>query len=297
MPASYDPAEMVKKNLYEPFEIVLEDLHHGRKIEHRSNFFELVYVLSGTGVQYINQNKFAYRPGNLFLITPIDRHAFEVEEVSRFFLIRFNDIYIGDQKPEKDLDWIRRMEFILYHASHQPGCILYHKQDKVFVDALVQAMMAELSDKEIYHRELLSQMVSTMITLVARNIAMALPEKMNDSSECIIVDIISYIQENIYRQDSLKTNVIADRFGISESYLGRYFKKHTGESLKQYIITYKLKLVDMRLRHSNMRINEIVSELGFTDESHLYRIFKKHRGLNPTAFRRKPLKPEEKTTE
>jgi AraC-like DNA-binding protein len=35
-----------------------------------------------------------------------------------------------------------------------------------------------------------------------------------------------------------------------------------------------------------MRINEIVYELNFTDESHLNRIFKKYRGVSPTEFRK-----------
>ena len=38
---------------------------------------------------------------------------------------------------------------------------------------------------------------------------------------------------------------------------------------------YKLKLVENRLLHSEMRINEIAAELGFTDESHLNKLFKK----------------------
>ena len=44
--------------------------------------------------------------------------------------------------------------------------------------------------------------------------------------------------------------------------------------MQQYIIKYKLKLVENRLLHSEMRINEIAAELGFTDESHLNKLFK-----------------------
>ena len=48
----------------------------------------------------------------------------------------------------------------------------------------------------------------------------------------------------------------------------------------------KLKLVENRLLHSEMRISEIVAELGFTDESHLNKLFKKYRGCSPTNFRK-----------
>ena len=66
----------------------------------------------------------------------------------------------------------------------------------------------------------------------------------------------------------------------------RYFKKQTGETLQQYITNYKMRLVELRLLHSDMRINEIVYELNFTDESHLNRAFKKFKGTSPSEFRK-----------
>ena len=47
-----------------------------------------------------------------------------------------------------------------------------------------------------------------------------------------------------------------------------------------------MKMVESRLLHTDMRINEIVEELGFTDESHLNRLFRKYKGVSPTEFRK-----------
>jgi len=82
---------------------------------------------------------------------------------------------------------------------------------------------------------------------------------------------------------------ISQHFGISASYLGRYLKKHTNETMQQYILNYKPKMVENRLLHSEMRINEIVMELGFTDESHLNKLFKKYRGCSPSDFRKRGI--------
>ena len=38
-----------------------------------------------------------------------------------------------------------------------------------------------------------------------------------------------------------------------------------------------------------MRINEIATELGFTDESHLNKLFKKYKGIIPSEFRKMNL--------
>jgi AraC-like DNA-binding protein len=45
--------------------------------------------------------------------------------------------------------------------------------------------------------------------------------------------------------------------------------------------------VENRLLNSSMRINEMADELGFTDKSHLNRIFVKYRGSTPAGFRKR----------
>lgn len=72
----------------------------------------------------------------------------------------------------------------------------------------------------------------------------------------------------------------------SKHFVLRIIKKQTNETMQQYILNYKMKMVESRLLHSDMRINEIVEELGFTDESHLNRLFKKYKDVSPTEFRK-----------
>lgn len=280
---------MHKESLYQPFEIEYKELDEGPALAHKHNFFELVYIVDGTGEQCINNNQFSYHAGHMFLITPEDSHSFKVRTITKFFFIRFNEAYIKSQKQKdnnKDNEWIQRMEYILHNASHQPGCILCNTPDKILINALVQSIRGELTSRQLYHQEITAQIVNTIITVVARNIALTMPEKVSNNTDNVVMDIINYIQENIYSPEKLRADQISDHFRISEGYLGRYFKKHTGENLQQYVINYKLKLVETRLLYSDMRINEIVTELGFTDESHLNRLFKKYKGVNPSTFRK-----------
>jgi AraC-like DNA-binding protein len=280
---------MIKENLYQPFEIECKELDKFPRFGRQKNFFELIYILDGNGRQFINENQFDYKPGNLFLLTPQDTHSFAITRTTQFFFLRFNEIFIGMQKAKNydDGDWLYRMEFILENASHQPGCILKNQTDKPVMRNLIESIIREQTNQQLYYKKIIRQIVNTVITIVARNIALRLPEKIKENTDESVLDILHYIHQNIYEPEKLKVQKMSRELGISPTYLGRYFKKHTGESMQQYIINYKLKLVETRLLHSDMRINEIACELNFTDESHLNRIFKKYKRVNPSDYRKK----------
>lgn len=79
---------------FQYMEISVKELEESPLKEHEHTFFKLVYILSGTGLQCINNNKFDYHEGHMFLITPQDCHSFDIHTTTKFFFIRFNDIYI-----------------------------------------------------------------------------------------------------------------------------------------------------------------------------------------------------------
>jgi AraC-like DNA-binding protein len=276
---------MRKENLYHPFEIELKELDRFPKTPRTNNFFELIYIVDGTGVQYINKNRFNYRKGNLFLLTPQDLHSFEVSTVTRFFFLRFNEYFVQNN-ASKDKALVQRMEYILQNASHRPGCILKNKVDKPLIASLIESIIQEQTNRQIYCDTIITQMVNTIITIVARNIALKLPKNIKENTGEPVLEMLHYIQQNIFEPKMLRAENLSKHFAISLSYLGRYFKSQTGETLQHYIAMYKMRLVETRLLHSDMRINEIVNELNFTDESHLNRSFKKYKGMAPSEFRK-----------
>ncbi|RAJ77590.1 AraC-like DNA-binding protein [Chitinophaga dinghuensis] len=276
---------MGRDTLHQQYEIEWKELQRFEKPLKRNNFFELIYVMEGTGVQVVNNHQFNYRKGNLFLLTPKDIYSFDIDQKTSFFFLRFNESYIRE-KSGKDQDTVTHVAYILQNASHRPGCILKNKTDKPLIFSLVNAILDEQTRQQIYHTRISEQIISTIITVVARNIALKLPKNIKENTGEPILEILNYIQLNIFEPRKLKTENLSRHFNISTNYLGRYFKKQTGETLQSYITHYKIRLVETRLLHSDMRMSEIAYELSFTDESHLNRTFKRYHGISPTAFKK-----------
>ena len=143
---------------------------------------------------------FPYHDGHLFMITPGDTHSFEIHTTTKFVDIKFNDIYI--HSSVFGAENIQRLEFILQHANHQPGCILRNKVDKLLVKPMIEAIIREYINRNLYSKEIITQIINTIIIVVARNIAMFLPEQVDECSEDKSLDILQYIQANIYKYNA-----------------------------------------------------------------------------------------------
>lgn len=271
--------------LYEPYQIECRQATHFKEAAKRNTFFELIYILEGTGIQTVNQNRFNYRKGNLFLLTPEDIYGFDIATPTTFFFLRFSEQYIK-AKTGTHSDLKKQVEYILKNASHRPGCILKNKVDKPLIALFVENILNEQQNRQLYYNHITEQLINTIITVVARNIALKLPKKVTEATGEPVLAILNYIQENIFDPENLRAVKLSQHFNISLHYLGRYFKKQTGDTLQAYIHNFRLRLVETRLLHSDMRINEIAYEFNFTDESHLNRAFKKYRGMNPSEFRK-----------
>lgn len=281
---------MQLQHLYQPYEIEFKVADQCPIRKHKHTFFELVYIMSGEGLYHINENRYEYYPGNLFLVMPMEDHHTTVKSTTSFLFVRFNNIYLKAQQAKEQHsslgDWIQKLEYIFQNSNHLYGCIVRNVHDRPLVKAVTNAIVQEYVNQQTLHKELVQQLINTLLTVVARNISLHISEKTKVSHNATL-DIIHYINLNIYQPDKLKAENLASHFNISLNYISEYFKKHTGQNLQQYIINYKLSLVEIRLQHSDMRLNEIAYELGFTDESHLTKTFKKYKGVSPTEFRKK----------
>ncbi|MDN3672464.1 AraC family transcriptional regulator [Flavobacterium branchiarum] len=276
---------MKKKNIHAPYEILIEKVDECPLRDVEFNYFQIVYVVSGNGRQWVDNRVTPYAAGDMFLLTPMSKYSFDVDTTTEFLLIKFNNIYIHDKKI--GLDNIQRLEFILNNAELNIGCVLNRQSDRQVVGTIAEIMRNEIANETIYGKDLIQQLMNTLIVLVARNMVVDLPDGIKETTDKKITKILQYIQTNIYSPNQLRIAIISEKFNFSETYLSRYFKKHTGETLQQYITNYRIQLIEKRLLYSDMRIGEIAFELGFSDETHLSKFFKKSKIMNPSLFRKK----------
>ncbi|MGO4294353.1 helix-turn-helix domain-containing protein [Chitinophaga sp. RAB17] len=273
---------MGKENLHQSVEVIYKKVDECPLTDWQLTFFQLVYIISGTGALRINGNRRPYEPENLLLLTPNDYYSFDISSTTEFLLIRFSSSYVKEYKWQS----IDHIECLLHYATHLSGCILRCQCDAVLVKAIVESLRSGIDHKDIYDEDLTRHFVNALIVIAARNISKIRPANLRENVDKRILDIIDYIQFHIFEPQKLKASAIAEVFGLSDTYLGSYFKNQCGETIQEFISNYKLRLIEHRLKFSDRRINEIASEFGFADESHLNKFFKKRRNISLTAYRK-----------
>ena len=92
-----------------------------------------------------------------------------------------------------------------------------------------------------------------------------------------------YIQKH-YREDIRLTD-LAERLGLSPQYLSRLFHQQTGETLQVYIVRYRVSRAADLLAYSEMTLPEISVYVHFPNQSYFTRMFKRHMGTTPLAYR------------
>lgn len=251
---------------------------------HKHTYFEIIFIFKGNGVHRINGNAFPYAEGDVFLLGPEDFHYFEISELTEFSFVRFNESIHKQLPDDKDHPWQPIIKALLSTSSHSRGTIVTDKHEKQKLFQLLNVLEAESANDESQYFEVIrDSLMRSMLLILARNLFSQTHDRpvLKDSIEAMLI----YIKQHIYQPDLLTIEHLAETFHYAPAYISIFFKTHTGESLKQYIIKHKVKLIEARLLYSQLTLSEIADEFGYTDESHLCKQFRKYTGTTPISFR------------
>lgn len=93
-----------------------------------------------------------------------------------------------------------------------------------------------------------------------------------------------------YKDPDLDVHALADAMGMSRSVLNERIQQTLGQSIAQFIRTYRLnvakEMISSRTSH-DMNISEIAYEVGFNDPKYFTRCFTKEFNITPSEMQKK----------
>jgi two-component system response regulator YesN len=94
---------------------------------------------------------------------------------------------------------------------------------------------------------------------------------------------IEYLHDNYHKQILLKD--VADHVYVSPYYVSRMFKKETGKTFTEYLNEIRINKAEELLKDPRFKTYEVAEMVGIPDPHYFSRLFKKIKGIPPTAYR------------
>lgn len=241
---------------------------------HRSVRLEFCCVLEGDMALQVEDRFYAMHPGDLYLIPSGVLHN-ELSDgracTTAWFVFFPNGVHINVSGFAADGN---------FHVYHGQRVIL----DPVVVNLIVSEIDKELGSARPGAMTLVKGSLLQVLVLLQRQLQKLgqrqPPEQWRQS---VVRDVISHLQENPGAVPDLSQ--LADHCALSPNHLSSIFKSVTGKTISAYCGELRIRRAEELLRTTPMKLRQIAELLGYYDQYHFCKAFKKATGLSPSAYR------------
>ncbi len=231
--------------------------HHGHE------FFEIEYIIEGTGIYEIDGREYRIAPGTLFFTKPTNVHAIRSPNA-----LIINVMFTYDLKND-----IVDISALLLN---QTPC--FHLDDKTNdFFRVIFSEIVRVNEKE-------AEYAMTLLKCVLYRLSESnCKENVFTQASSHVRKAVVFIHENFALDIGLE--VTAKHVGLTPSYFSDLFHKELGVTFKSYLDEIRFSYVRKLLKYTDLSIKEIHFRAGFFDYTNFERRFRKRYGITPTAYR------------
>ena len=263
-PQSFDPRQQMNTPTFEAFyyrepKATEVDVHH-------HDFYEVYNLLAGDVSYWVDGKIYHLRPGDLFLISPMELHRPIVLPGAQYerFVLWINKNYLESLSQEHSLtQCFKDSPIQLRGGTITP-----------LLSALVKEQYSNKFGASIYAQGVFLQLMVELNRLspIGAQAAEHTP---------FIASVLEYIGSN-YHSD-LSLDFLAERFHISKYHLSHEFKNETGTSIYHYITLKRLAAARQMLIDGKSP-GDVYLACGFRDYTAFFKAFKAEYGTSPATI-------------
>ena len=193
--------------------------------------------------------------------------------------IQVKHIYVGheiieqtaNQVFEKDIDRVRIDDRVRAEDSIIP----------LYLKMLESELQGEGLGERLYIDSIRTQLAIHLLRQYA-NVEFR-PPKLGSLSPRLRRMMTDFIDQNLSENITLED--LAALAGLSSYHFSRKFKADLGIAPHAYVLSRRINRAKCLLNSSRLPLKLVAAECGFTDQSHLSRVFRKFLGVTPNNFR------------
>lgn len=248
---------------------------------HRQQYYEIVWLKSGSGNHVIDTVNYPYSGSVLFMLSPGQLHHIHPIEKGEGYIIKFTPSLFSDNK---DLDEYLIKTGLFDNIQSEPLLKLNASTHSALEDVL-KKMEAEFNTEEEDKEKIMLAYLKILITHISRL------KKINTTKEAAGLDVnfTLFQKYKVEVEKDFKTEhsvqAFAKRLLTQSRTLNSLSKKYTGKTAGDIIADRVILEAKRELYYNTKSIKEIGYELGFDDPAYFTRFFKKQTGLSPQEYK------------
>ena len=148
---------------------------------------------------------------------------------------------------------------------------------------MLESKLDELLDSDFNHGEFYFRAFSTLFQIMAMII------KGRETKPSVTTTLVGAAKKIIlenYNNENFSVSNIHEELYVSDTYLRKLFKRETGMTMQAFLTNRRLSKAADMLRNNEYAICELCYAVGYGEESHFIRAFKKKYGVSPKQFRK-----------
>jgi AraC family transcriptional activator of pobA len=249
---------------------------------HRSNYFSIYWVKSGSGSYWAGESRHSFAAPCLLFFTPYQAIRLAPDGEVNLTSLRFHANFLCIETYHHEVG----CNGVLFNDPYGIPAIVLDPKSEQDVSDLISRIRSELAEAGLAHHEILLSYLKILLVQATR-IKRVHEGAASASSVVRLPPPLPQLRdlvESHYRSLHSPADY-ADMLGTTPKTLGRLVKAHFGKTLTELIRERILNHAKWELLHTLRPIKEIAREVGFDDELYFSRLFRKATGRSPTEFR------------
>jgi AraC family transcriptional activator of pobA len=258
--------------------------HQGLHKPHRHNFYHILLIIKGEGINSIDFETFPSSPFQMYFMIPGQVHSWKFEGDIDGYVINFS--------PEFFQSFLLRPDFIddlsFFRGIARESVILISRDRRKKVLALVEELLNETIGNKRFNLTMARLLLMNLFILIARQNFSANGEVTSSYNYTLLKSFRKLIGQH-YKTLKLPKEYAALLY-ITPNHLNALCNDLLGISAGEVIRNRVMLEAKRLLINPNLTISEISALLNFSDNSYFTKSFKKHVGSTPEEFRKQILK-------